>query len=81
MHSYFPETHPHSKAIKDSAVGATIAEPWEVIVAEALNLTTANFVPSDLLLERIGVPLERQLRADTMKPSRAVLTWHGVESG
>ncbi len=72
MHTYYPETHPRAEAIKVRAVGATIAEPWELKIAEALNLSTANFVASDQLLEKIGVPLERQERADSMKLSRAV---------
>jgi len=79
MHTYFPETHPRTEAIKARAVGATIAEPWEMKVAEVFKNSTANFVPSDVLLERIGVPLERQERADTMKLSRAVRAAVGRE--
>lgn len=79
MHTYFPETHPRTEAIKDRAVGATIAEPWELKVAEVFKNSVANFIPSDVLLERIGVQLERQERADTMKLSRAVRAAVGRE--
>lgn len=79
MHTYFPETHPRSEAIKARAVGATIAEPWELKVAEVFKNSTANFIPSDVLLERVGVPLERQERADTMKLSRAIRAAVGRE--
>ncbi len=75
MRTYFPESHPRSNAIRARALGATIAEPWEVKVADTLESARKSgitFVASDLLLERIGVPLDRQERADTMKLSRAV---------
>lgn len=60
MYTYLPEMHPRSEAIKARAVGATIAEPWELKVAEVFKTGPANFIPSDVLLERVGVPLERQ---------------------
>lgn len=75
MHTYFPESHPRSDAIRARALGATIAEPWEAKVADTLLLAEQSgikFVSSETLLERIGVPLDRQERADTMKLSRAV---------
>ncbi|UPM50136.1 virulence-associated E family protein [Synechococcus sp. A10-1-5-1] len=75
MRTYFPESHPRSGAIRTRALGATIAEPWEVKVADTLEAARSlgeTFVSSDLLLERIGVPLDRQERADTMKLSRAI---------